>query len=89
MTTAPDKLIQQLGLKSNGPNGGYEVTAATPENLRLAVGLQPGDRIVSVNGQPLGDPMRDRGVLAALRSGNSASVEIQRGSQVVTLERKF
>lgn len=89
MGTAPEQFVQQMGLRPGGPGGGYEVTADTPENIRNAVGLQPGDRIISVNGRRLGDPRRDRDALAALRGGNSAKVEIQRGGQLVTLERKF
>ena len=89
LAASPEQFMRQMGLKSGGPNGGYEVTTATPDNVRTAVGLQPGDRIMSVNGQRLGDPVRDREVLTALRGGNSAKVEIQRGGQIVTLERKF
>lgn len=89
MGSAPEQFVQQMGLRAGGPGAGYEVTADTPENLRNAVGLQPGDRIISVNGRRLGDPRRDRDALAALRGGNSAKVEIQRGGQLVTLERKF
>lgn len=87
LTEAPEAFLQKMGLKSGGR--GYEVTEATPEDLRTAIGLQPGDRLVSVNGRRLGDPQRDREVLAALKDSASAKVEIQRGGQMVTLERKF
>lgn len=87
MSTDPEQFLQQMGLKP-GANG-YEVSADTPENIRGAVGLEPGDRLVSINGRRLGDPRRDRGVLTELQSGGKVRVEIQRGGQTVTLERKF
>ncbi|MGH8493985.1 MAG: type II secretion system protein N [Moraxellaceae bacterium] len=88
MAAAPEEFVQQMGLKP-GDNG-YEVTAQTPENMRNAVGLQPGDHIVSINGRRLGNPRRDRNVLGELQSGSGkVKVEIQRGGQTVTLERKL
>ncbi len=88
MAAAPDEFIRQMGLKP-GDNG-YEVTAQTPENMRNAVGLQPGDHIVSINGRRLGNPRRDRNVLGELQNGSGrVKVEIQRGGQTVTLERKL
>lgn len=83
----PDAFVQQFGLKP-GPMG-YEITAATPEDLRGALGLQPGDRILSVNGRRLGNPRQDQDVLATLKASGSARVEVQRGGQIVTIERKF
>lgn len=87
MATAPEQFLQQMGLKRSST--GYEITADTPENLRNAAGLQAGDRLLSINGRRLGDPVRDRDVLATLKSSGAAKVEIQRGGQIVTLERKF
>lgn len=83
----PEAFIQQFGLKP-GPLG-YEITAATPEDLRGAIGLQPGDRILSVNGRRLGNPRQDQEALSALKTSGAARVEIQRGGQIVTIERKF
>lgn len=83
----PEAFIRQFGLKP-GP-AGYEVTATTPEDLRGVLGLQPGDRLISVNGRRLGNPRRDQEVLEALKSSGAARVEVQRGGQIVTIERKF
>ena len=77
----------QFGLKP-GPLG-YEITDMTPEDLRGAIGLQPGDRILSVNGRRLGNPRQDQEVLTALKASGAARVEVQRGGQIVTIERKF
>lgn len=83
----PEAFIQQFGLKPGAL--GYEITAATPEDLRGVLGLQPGDRILSVNGRRLGNPRQDQDALAALKASGAARVEIQRGGQIVTIERKF
>lgn len=83
----PDAFVQQFGLKP-GPMG-YEITAATPEDLRGVLGLQPGDRLLSVNGRRLGNPRQDQEVLQALKASGAARVEVQRGGQIVTIERKF
>lgn len=83
----PEAFIQQFGLKP-GP-AGYEVTAETPEDLRGVLGLQPGDRLISVNGRRLGNPRQDKEVLQALKNSGAARVDVQRGGQIVTIERKF
>lgn len=87
MSANPEQFVQQMGLKP-GANG-YEVTAATPENLRNSAGLQPGDWLVSVNGNRLGDPRRDRGVLSGVQSSGQVSVEMKRGGQTVSLDYKL
>ncbi len=87
MASAPEQFVQQMGLKTGAD--GYEITADTPEYLRSAAGLKPGDHLVSINGRRLGDPRRDRDVLTDLQSGGNVKVEIKRGGQMVTLERKF
>lgn len=87
MSTAPEQFVQQMGLKPGAD--GYEITAETPDYLRSAAGLQPGDHLVSLNGRRLGDPRRDREVLTDLQSGGNVKVELKRGGQTVTLERKL
>lgn len=87
MSTDPEQFLQQMGMKRSAM--GYEITAEAPESLRDAVGLQAGDYLLSINGRRLGEPKRDRDVLMALKNSGSAKVEIKRGGQIVTLERKF
>lgn len=87
LAAAPEQFVKQMGLKP-GANG-YEVTAATPENLRTAAGLQPGDFLASLNGKPLGDPRRDRDVLADVQTAGNLSVEIKRGGQSIVLNGKL
>lgn len=87
LTSSPDAFLQEMGLRRGG--AGYEVTGDTPEQMRRAAGLQPGDRLLSVNGRRLGDPQNDRVTLQEVQNSGLARVEVQRGGQIVTIERKF
>ena len=53
----PVSLLGSLGATA-GPEG-YRVGAAPSDDLRRA-GLQPGDIVEKVNGEAVGDPVRDR-----------------------------
>ena len=46
-----DQYLQNMGVSA--AEGGYEVTSRTPAALRNRLGLRPGDRILSLNGQTL------------------------------------
>ena len=87
MNRSPVSFLQDMGLRVS--SRGYEVSKDTPEQVRQAAGLQPGDKLLSVNGQQLGNLRTDRQLLESLKNGGTARVEIQRGGQVVTIERKF
>lgn len=87
MSRSPVSFLQNMGLRVS--SRGYEVSSDTPEQIRQAAGLQPGDKLLSVNGQQLGNLRTDRQMLESLRNGGTARVEIQRGGQIVTIERKF
>ena len=44
-----EQYLENMGVSAG--EGGYEVTSRTPAVLRNRLGLRPGDRIVSLNGQ--------------------------------------
>lgn len=87
MARSPGSFLREMGLRIS--DRGYEVGNDMPEEIRQAVGLQPGDKLMSINGQSLGNPRQDREVLESLKNGGTARVEVQRGGQIVTVERKF
>ncbi|MFP5430191.1 MAG: type II secretion system protein N [Gammaproteobacteria bacterium] len=87
MTRSPGRFLREMGLSVS--DRGYEVGSDMPEEIRRAVGLEPGDKLMSVNGQSLGNPREDRKILEVLKNGGTARVEVQRGGQIVTVERKF
>lgn len=84
----PTGYIGQMGLSTAGGKG-YEVTSSVPANIRTQMGLRPGDRIVSVNGQPVGNPAADAQLLQQVQQSHSASVQIQRGEQTMTIQQSF
>lgn len=72
----PDGLIRQLGVRSEGSGLGYRVM---PGSMLLSLELQPGDIVLSVNGQGLGDPSADQLLLQQVSSEGKARIEVQRG----------
>ncbi len=83
----PDAYLAEMGLSRSGE--GYEITAGAPANIRRGVGLKPGDRLLRLNGQPLGNPQRDRELLEQVQQSGHARVDIRRGSQTLTIEQNF
>lgn len=69
-------MISQLGVESVGSGQGYRVL---PGSMLLALELQPGDIILSVNGQGLGEPSADQMLLQQVSSEGRARIEVQRG----------
>ncbi len=84
----PTGYLGQMGLSTAGGKG-YEITSNVPANIRAQMGLRPGDRIVSVNGQPVGNPATDAQLLQQVQQSHSASVQIQRGDQTLTVQQSF
>ena len=87
LTSNPASYLTRMGLAATGQ--GYEITAGAPANLRNQMGLRPGDRIVSINGQALGQPQNDARLLEQIRQTRSAQIEIQRGEQTLTIQQSF
>ena len=87
LSSNPASYLTRMGLAATGQ--GYEVTAGAPANIRNQMGLRPGDRIVSVNGQALGQPQNDARLLEQIRQTRSAQIEIQRGEQTLTIQQSF
>ena len=68
----------------------YQVTAAMPAKLRNRLGLEPGDQVLTVNGQSVGNnPAQDAGVLKQVQQSGSAQIEVKRGEQVITIRQQF
>lgn len=74
----PQGMISQLGLVSQGAGQGYQVQ---PGSMLQSLNLRPGDVVLSVNGQRLGDLETDQLLLQDVSSAGSVRLEIQRGNQ--------
>ncbi|MGM7389575.1 PDZ domain-containing protein, partial [Acinetobacter baumannii] len=57
--------------------------------LRNKLGLRPGDRIVSLNGQTVGQGQTDVQLLEQARRAGQVKIEIKRGDQVMTIQQNF
>ena len=69
---------------------GYQVTAAMPAKLRNRLGLESGDRVLSVNGQNVGsNPAQDADLLKQVQQSGEAQIQVQRGEQVITVRQQF
>ncbi len=90
MKTNPNAYLSQMGLAMTGRGGhGYEVTNSAPANVRNQMGLRAGDRVISINGQPVGNPANDAQLLQQVQQSHSAQVQIQRGDQTLTIQQNF
>ena len=57
--------------------------------LRNKLGLQPGDRIMSLNGQTVGQGQTEAQLLEQARREGQVRLEIKRGDQVMTVQQDF
>lgn len=82
----PVRLLAETGLKVRFERGGigYEIMPRGDGRLLQQAGLQPGDVLLSINGQPLG-PGQLPEVRAQLEANPHAVVGFRRGGQVHTV----
>ncbi|MEM7097057.1 MAG: type II secretion system protein N [Pseudomonadota bacterium] len=78
-TDAPGTLAE-LGLES-ADGGGYLLGNNAQSAYLKRTGLQPGDRIMSVNGRPVGNIQQDRLEMENVLAQGSARIEVLRGSR--------
>ena len=84
----PASYLSRMGVMASGE--GYQVTAAMPSGLRSRLGLEAGDRVLSVNGQNVGsNPTQDASLLQQIQQSGEAQIEVQRGDQVITVRQQF
>lgn len=84
----PASYLSRMGVMASGES--YQVTAAMPAKLRNRLGLEPGDQVLTVNGQNVGNnPTQDAGVLQQIQQSGEAQIEVRRGEQVITIRQQF
>lgn len=79
VTNNPAGALKQLGLETAANGSGYKVSNSG--SMLTQLGLQPGDIILSVNGQTLGNLDDDQNLLEQVTSSGQARLEIQRGNR--------
>lgn len=73
--------LNELGIETVEENGGYRIGDIAQSSYLRQTGLQPGDIILSVNGQAVGDINRDQMELANIMAQGTARIEVQRGAR--------
>lgn len=86
VSSDPLKALNRMGLEPQGSGSGYRVSARSP--LRQFQ-LKPGDVVLSLNGQSLGDPASDQSLLADLDSADEVRIEVQRGNRRFTVNHRL
>ena len=79
----PNRLLADMGVARVSDEGarGYAIGALADHPDLSHVGLQRGDRVLSVNGRAVGDPAQDRLRIEDIIAEGSARIEIERGGQ--------
>ena len=83
-----EQYLKNMGVSGGGADG-YEISEQTPAKLKNALGLRAGDRILSVNGQSIGQGLSEVQLLEQVRRAGHAKIEIKRGDQVMTIQQSF
>ncbi|MEQ9451863.1 MAG: type II secretion system protein N [Pseudomonadales bacterium] len=72
--------LDELGIET-ADGGGYRIGNSVADKYLQQTGLQTGDVILSINGQPVGDIQQDRLQLDSILAQGAARIEVQRGSR--------
>lgn len=83
-----EQYLKNMGVNGGGADG-YEISDKTPSNLKNTLGLRSGDRILSINGQTVGQGLNEVQLLEQVRREGHAKIEIKRGDQVMTIQQSF
>ncbi|TCM71089.1 type II secretion system protein C (GspC) [Acinetobacter calcoaceticus] len=83
-----DDYLKKMGVNTEGGQG-YEVTEQTPSALRSKLGLRPGDRVLSLNGQSVGQGQSDAQLLEQAKREGKVKIEIKRGDQTMTIQQSL
>jgi general secretion pathway protein C len=83
--TNPKQALKNLGLKAT--DGGYVLESSA--SMLARIGMKSGDKLISVNGNTLGDPEQDKLLIDDVYASGSASIVIERGSRRMTINHSF
>ncbi|MEY8247471.1 MAG: type II secretion system protein N [Bermanella sp.] len=81
----PTQAMTNMGLRATGD--GYILTPAA--TMLMSLGMKAGDKLISVNGYPLGDPVQDKTIIDEVYASGNASIVIERGSRRMTINHSF
>jgi general secretion pathway protein C len=81
----PVQAMENLGLRAVG--NGYLLTPSA--TMLMSLGMKAGDKLISINGYPLGDPVQDKTIIDEVYETGNASIVIERGSRRMTINHSF
>ncbi|MBV1877259.1 MAG: PDZ domain-containing protein [Pseudomonadales bacterium] len=79
----PQAVLDEFGLVpvDNSSANGYKIGAEVSQSMLRQAGLQQGDVVLSVNGQPVGNIQNDRSLINKAIASKRVRVEVQRGAR--------
>lgn len=82
----PELVLSSLGLNPEGSGQGYSVKSGS---ILLKAGMQRGDKLLSINGQRLGDTSADKVLFEQVLGSGRAQIEVQRGNKRFTINQSI
>ena len=83
-----DGYLKDIGVNASNGNG-YEITNNVSSALKSKLGLQTGDKVLSLNGQPLDGGKTEMELLELAKSSGQVKLEVKRGDQVITIQQNL
>lgn len=65
----------------NGKTDGFSISQVAPGSVFDQLGLQNGDLVTSINGQPVTNPMQALGLMQAMKTQSAIDLTVDRGGQ--------
>ena len=78
-----------LGVRANGKEEPCVINEVVPESAADKAGLQVDDEVVKFNGQPVKDFTELKSFISEHSPGDSVTVEVKRGAEVVPIKVSF
>ncbi len=83
-----ESALKDFGLETNEGRG-YKIGSLSSNPYLQQAGLRPGDIVLSVNGQPLGDLQKDRLEFDNILAQGSASIQLERDGEQMTITARL
>jgi general secretion pathway protein C len=69
----------------NGKTDGFSISNVAPGSVFEQLGLQDGDMLTEINGQPVTNPMQAMGLMQSVQTASSIDLTVQRGGSPTRL----
>jgi|TARA_B110000971_G_scaffold68892_1_gene70598 general secretion pathway protein C len=83
-----ESALKDFGLETNEGRG-YKIGNLSSNPYLQQAGLRPGDIVLSVNGQPLGDLQKDQLEFDNILAQGSASIELERNGEQMSITARL